>query len=63
MIKGGTLVVPSLICLLPGSTPSVLPLVFNLVKVRKTVLISASCEVGPVEMLGRDKGQEVAECL
>lgn len=59
----GPMVVPSLICLLPGSTRSVLPLLFNLVNVRKTVLISARCGEEPVEMPGRYKGQEVAECL
>lgn len=59
----GPMVVPSLICRLPGSTRSVLPLVFNLVNARKTALISARRGGEPVEMLGRDKGQEVAECL
>lgn len=55
--------VPSLIRLHVESAPLVLPPVFNLVKVRKTVLISAPCRAGPVEMVERDKGQEVAECL
>lgn len=55
--------VPSLIRLHTGSALFVLPLVLNLAKVRKTALISAPCGAGPVEMLGGDKGQEVAECL
>lgn len=54
--------VPSLIRLHTGSALLVL-LVFNLVNVRKSVLISAQCRAGPVETLGGDKGQEVAECL
>lgn len=57
------MVVPSLIRLHTGSALFVLPLELNLVKVKKTVLIAALCGAGPVEMLGGDKGQEVAECL
>lgn len=48
--------------MVPMVVPSLLRLHFILLKGGKTALISELC-VGPVQMVGGDKGQEVAECL
>ncbi len=60
-------VVLSLIQPLSGSTCTVIRtvilLVYNSVKARKSILTSSRSTTGPVEMLWADKGQEVAVCL